>query len=99
MQCRVMTYRVARTAPPRSPPASLTQLTSVDVERGGAFFATAGLDKLVKLWRYDEGDLLAVGRGHASAITKVAIGPGNRVAVSGSEDGSLFVWDISTTLG
>ena len=38
---------------------------------------------------------MAVGRGHASAVTKVAIGPGNGIAVSGSDDGSVFVWDLA----
>jgi WD40 repeat protein len=73
------------------------QITSVDVERTtgrGVAFATAGLDKQVKLWRYDEGDVLAVGRGHPGAVTKVAIGPGNTLVASGGDDGSIMLWDF-----
>ena len=70
---------------------------TVDIDRGGNFFVTGGLDKLVKLWRYDDGDVIAVGQGHAGAITKVAIGRGNSVVVSGGDDGSIFVWNCTPT--
>jgi WD40 repeat protein len=51
-----------------------------------------GSDKLVKVYRYEEGDVHFVGVGHSTDITKVKISPDNKHIVSVSADGAIFSW-------
>lgn len=57
-------------------------------------FVTAGLDRLVKMWLYDEGDCIAVGSGHSGAINKVKISSDNRRIASVGEEGAIFIWKV-----
>jgi WD40 repeat protein len=54
--------------------------------------ASGGGDKLVKLWLYDEGDLVASGAAHSGAITKVKISPDRRIVVSVGTEGAICIW-------
>jgi len=65
---------------------------SVDVDGSGETFVSGGLDKLVKVWRYDEGDLIATGVGHSGAIQKVKVSPDRRIIVSVGAEGAVFIW-------
>lgn len=62
------------------------------MEREGAMFATAGLDRLVKVWLYDEGECVAVGAGHSGAINRVRIAPDNKLIASVGDEGAIFLW-------
>lgn len=65
--------------------------------RGGRqAIITAGNDKVIKLWR-DPNDLAAEFRGHAEAITCMAL-DGNFL-YSGSEDRTIKVWDAMAGVG
>lgn len=70
------------------------QITTLDVQPDGVLFASAGLDRVVKLWLYDEGDLVASGVGHSGAINRVRISPDARVCVSVGEEGAIFIWGM-----
>ena len=49
---------------------------SQDVTSDGIQFISAGNDKMVKVWNYDEGICLAVGEGHSGYVNQVMISPG-----------------------
>ncbi len=68
------------------------QITSIDIERDGVYFASGGADRLVKVWLYDEGEPVAVGEGHSGAIQKVRISPDKRIVVSVGSEGAIFIW-------
>lgn len=70
------------------------QITSVDIERDGVLFASGGLDRLVKLWSYDEGEPVATGFGHSGDISKVRISPDKRIIVSVGQEGAVFIWKM-----
>ena len=64
----------------------------MDIEKDGVVFASGGRDRLVKLWLYDEGELIAQGAGHSGAINKVRISPDKRIVVSVGAEGAIFIW-------
>ena len=81
---------------PPYPYPSFPQVLTVAIEPSGKRFATGGLDKEVRVWAYDEGELLAVGRGHSAAVSRVAVSPDGRTVVSVGADGAVFFWGMPT---
>jgi WD40 repeat protein len=55
---------------------------------------SAGNDRLVKLYLYDEGEPIAVGAGHSGAVNKCRISPDNRIVVSVGAEGAVFIWRL-----
>ncbi|VUZ43258.1 unnamed protein product [Hymenolepis diminuta] len=69
-------------------------INGLDLSADGTTFVTGGDDKIVKVWRYNEGDVTHVGLGHSSSISRLRISPDQRLIVSVSEDGGIFLWDL-----
>ncbi|PAA77121.1 hypothetical protein BOX15_Mlig016849g2, partial [Macrostomum lignano] len=67
-------------------------VNGMDISLDGQYYVTAGDDKIVKVWRYAEGDVTHVGQGHSSPIMRAKICPNNRLIVTVSDDGGIFVW-------
>ncbi|PAA64158.1 hypothetical protein BOX15_Mlig006995g2, partial [Macrostomum lignano] len=67
-------------------------VNGMDISLDGQYFVTAGDDKIVKVWRYAQGDVTHVGLGHSSPIMRAKICPNNRLIVTVSDDGGIFVW-------
>jgi WD40 repeat protein len=57
-------------------------------------FVSGGGDRLMKLWHYDDGAVMAVGVGHSGTITKAAISPDSRTIVSVGEEGAILLWTM-----
>lgn len=68
------------------------QLNALDIEPDGIIFVSAGEDRLVKVWNYNEGTLSAQGRGHSGGINGVKISPNQKRIVSVGKEGAVFVW-------
>jgi len=65
----------------------------------GEYFATASMDKSIKIWKADELKLLKVidkGRhaGHGTSVNKLLWTSHNHQLVSASDDRTISVWDI-----
>ena len=71
---------------------STEEICSIDIEREGRAFVSAGVDRTVKVWLYDEGETVATGTGHAGAVTKLKISPDNRLIISVGSEGAIFLW-------
>ena len=69
-------------------------INGLDISSDGSFFVIGGNDKLIKVYRYEEGDVSFVGKGHSADITKVKLSPNNKVIVSVSADGAIFQWNL-----
>lgn len=65
---------------------------TLDAERSGVLFASGGADRLVKVWRYDEGEVVAEGAGHSGTVNKVRVAPDGAVLLSAGEEGAVFIW-------
>jgi WD40 repeat protein len=71
-------------------------ITSLDISThdGGVSFASGSQDRLVKSWRYDEGETAAIGEGHSGDILAVRISPDGQKIISVGQEGAIFVWTM-----
>ncbi len=60
----------------------------------GSEFITAGSDATAKIWNMATGELRSTLRGHAAALSGVAISPTNKhLIATSSDDGTARIWD------
>eukprot|EP00128_Syssomonas_multiformis_P006655 Colp12_sorted_trinity150504_noHs@14952 len=77
--------------------ASLSgSVNGLAIAHNGDHFVTGGQDKLIKIWKYNEGEVTHIGVGHSGDITQVRISPSQRFIVSVSSDGAIFRWKYPT---
>jgi cilia- and flagella-associated protein 52 len=69
-------------------------MTSLDIEPEGEFFVSGSEDRLVKVWSYDEGLPVAVGRGHTGIIKAVKFSPDLKCVVSVASTGEIIFWEL-----
>jgi WD40 repeat protein len=74
-------------------------INGLDITQDGKYFVIGGSDKLVKVYRYEEGDLSYVGVGHSTDINKIKISPDQKHIVSVSSEGAIFVWTFPESVG
>ncbi|KAK3575656.1 hypothetical protein QTP86_031627 [Hemibagrus guttatus] len=67
-------------------------INSMDISADGQHFITGGDEKLVKVWRYAEGDVTHVGVGHSGSISSVCLCPNHRFLITTSTDGAVLIW-------
>ncbi|KAL4240132.1 Cilia- and flagella-associated protein 52 [Mactra antiquata] len=67
-------------------------VNAMDISPDGEYFVTGGDDKLLKVWNYNEGEVIAVGAGHSGTITRIKICPRQKSIASVSEDGAILIW-------
>lgn len=60
----------------------------------GSMIATAGDDRIIKIWDPDTGKLLDELDGHEDTITSLSWNPDNSLLASGSLDNSIKIWAI-----
>ncbi|XP_067121874.1 cilia- and flagella-associated protein 52 isoform X2 [Centruroides vittatus] len=72
--------------------SNLGSINSLDVTGDDKHFVSGGEDKLLKVWKYQEGMISHVGCGHCSTITKVRVSPDGNYIVSTSVDGAILIW-------
>jgi WD40 repeat protein len=71
-------------------------INGLDISNNGQHYVIGGSDKILKLYRYEEGDVTHVGVGHSTDILKVRISPDQKTIVSVSSDGAVFQWEWPT---
>lgn len=67
-------------------------INGLDVSSDGLYFVTGGEDKLLKVWKYNEGEVTHIGIGHSGDIMRVKICPNQKHVVSVSADGAVLRW-------
>jgi WD40 repeat protein len=81
-------------SPIRVVDGATAEICALDVEADGLCFASGGLDRLVKVWLYDEGINTHVGAGHSGGISRLRISPDQKRIVSVGLEGGVFVWSM-----
>lgn len=69
-------------------------MTSLDVEPAGEFFVSGCEDKMLKVWHYDEGIPLAIGKGHSGSVIACKISPDQSTIVSVGSTGEIIFWEM-----
>ncbi|XP_067914795.1 cilia- and flagella-associated protein 52 isoform X2 [Heterodontus francisci] len=72
-------------------------VNGMDITANGDFFVTGGEDKLIKLWRYNEGEVTHIGIGHSGTINRIKISPSMNHIISVSSDGAILRWKYPYT--
>jgi len=85
--------------PSKDVPAHLYAINAIVQSPDGKYFATASMDKSIKLWDAQSLQLLKVinkGRdaGHGTSVNKLLWGPISTELVSASDDRTLSLWQI-----
>ncbi|MEM8832184.1 MAG: caspase family protein, partial [Cyanobacteria bacterium P01_G01_bin.19] len=79
-------------------------ITKIQYSPNGEIIASASWDKTIKLWHSETGELIDTLSGHQDGINSIAFTPtplnptyegGGYLLVSGSEDKTIKIWDIS----
>jgi WD40 repeat protein len=79
-------------------------VTSLALSPDGTTLASAGRDRLIRLWRLvkgdrnwtsDVGEVRATFRGHMSAPTALAFTPDGKMLASGDDSGTVKLWDAT----
>lgn len=68
----------------------------VAISPNGKMIATAGTDKVVNIWRAEDGLLLRSLEGHGGTVNRVAFTPDSRSVVSVSSDHNARLWDLDS---
>lgn len=58
--------------------------------------ASAGADKVIKVWKLPSGELSATLDGHVEAVTDVCFADNDQYLISASEDMNVIVWDAKS---
>lgn len=69
-------------------------INCLDITQNGDAFVSAGQDKIVKLWGYDEGYKYREGIGHSGDIKQCRISPNQETVVTVGDEGAIFLWTI-----
>ncbi|XP_057311952.1 cilia- and flagella-associated protein 52-like isoform X2 [Hydractinia symbiolongicarpus] len=67
-------------------------INGLDISPDGIYFVTGGEDKLLKVWKYNEGEVTHVGVGHSGEITRLKVCPLQKHIISVSADGAVLRW-------
>lgn len=72
-------------------------VNAMDISDDKTTFVSGGCDKLLKVWKYEEGMVSHIGVGHSDEITAVRISPDKRHIISVSKDGCILCWKFPST--
>lgn len=67
-------------------------INGLDISANGKYFVIGGSDKHVKVYEYEEGDVIFTGIGHSTDIIQVRISPDQKSIVSSDASGAIFSW-------
>lgn len=70
------------------------EINALSITQQGEFFVSAGEDKYVKIWNYDQGVCLYKGLAHSGAVTRVQISPNQEFIVSVGSEGAIVLWAV-----
>lgn len=74
------------------------EVCALSISKSGSHYVSAGEERLLKLWDYDEGVCKYIGVGHSGTITTTKIAPNQTFIVSAGSEGAIFLWKMPEEL-
>jgi len=74
----------------------LGTVRAVAFSSDGQIFASGSVDKTIKIWNPDTGELLHTYYGHSGGVNCVAFSPGGQTLASGSFDKTIKIWNLES---
>lgn len=74
------------------------QVTSISVSADGRFIAAGGLDRNIRIWETQTGELVSLVQSHSSHLKRVLFDRSGRFLLSAGDDGGLKIWDAQKLL-
>lgn len=78
--------------------AADAEMLALDIESTGTIFVSGGQDSILKVWHYDNGEPIAVGKGHSGDINAVKITPDCQSIITTGSEGAIMIWDMGDTM-
>lgn len=83
-------------APTRVLEGHANAVQALAADRSGAWLASGGADKMVKLWNLETNELKRTLRNNTDYVTALAFSPDAGVVAAGGLDGSIRLWERSS---
>lgn len=74
------------------------EMLALHIEKSGAVFVTGGRDSILKVWHYDNGEPIALGKGHSADINVAKITPDSNSIITGGSEAAIMIWDMGSTI-
>lgn len=74
------------------------EMLALDIEPTGTIFVSGGQDSILKVWHYDNGEPIAVGKGHSGDINAAKITPDCQSIITTGSEGAIMIWDMGNTM-
>ncbi|BAZ37356.1 WD-40 repeat-containing protein [Calothrix sp. NIES-4101] len=71
-------------------------VTSLRFSPDGKFVVSGSMDKTIKIWDWETGNLIKTLKGHRDGVLAVNISPDGKIIASGSVDKTIKLWDVDT---
>ncbi len=94
----VRAWRVQDNSPVAEWPAHDDSIYGLAISADGKRLATAGGDRVAKIWQWPSRQLEAVLEGHGAAVYGVALNGNGTQAATASADKAVLLWDLKTKL-
>lgn len=95
LEWRFLNAALDQSASTGAPPSGTVYTTSA-LSPDGKVFATAGSDKIVRLYSHPDLRLLRELKGHTGSVSTVAFNSAGSRLVSGGRDHTVIVWDVAS---
>jgi WD40 repeat protein len=69
---------------------------SLAMSADGKLLVSGSLDKTIKIWQLETGQLIRTLKGHQAEVCAIALGPDEQIIASGSADKTIKLWHVQT---
>ncbi|KAF9934472.1 hypothetical protein FBU30_001965 [Linnemannia zychae] len=93
---RVYDYTINKSTTSQLTNSHYDCVSSVAFSKDGQYFATAGYDSTIKIWKTSSLETVNEFYCHDGRISSISFNPGGNQIISGGSDSTIRLWDVNT---